>query len=141
MNRTESIPTLLVNRQLRDETLAAIDILPSKYTYDLDILLVDGKFLYPTWLSIPALTNVVDRLHTSIRIDLTAARQYQGFRLGCGGPPILVWSFLAILNRFLSVGPIGHPGYVNVLFHLEHLGARLLIHISRAISRAPKKAA
>jgi hypothetical protein len=109
LNRAELMPTLLVSRQLHDETLAAIDILPSKHTYDLDILLVNGIMLYPTWLSIPTLTNVVDKIHTSIRIDLTAARQYHGFRLGCGGPPTLVWSFLAILNRFLSVGPVGHP--------------------------------
>jgi len=109
MNRTESIPTLLVSRQIHDETLAAINILPSKHTYQLDIMLVDGLILYPTWLSIPTLTSVVDKVHTSIRIDLTAARAYHGFRLGCGGPPTLVWSYLAILNRYLSFGPIGHP--------------------------------
>ncbi|KAF4629525.1 hypothetical protein G7Y89_g8621 [Cudoniella acicularis] len=109
MNRTIFIPTLLVNRQLHEETLTAIARLSTKHTYILDIMLVDGYFLWPTWLSVPTLSSMVDKVHTSIRNDHTSKRVYSGFAGGSGGPPIVVWPLLGILDRFLRVGPVVNP--------------------------------
>lgn len=121
MNRTDWIPTLLVNHQLCKETLALIDIHPLKYTYLLDIMVVNGICLYPTWMSVPTLTNIVDKVHTSIRIDPTAAKEYHGFTLGCGGPPTLTWSFHNILERFVNVGPVVNPEKSSGAFAIKVL--------------------
>ncbi|KAH6662116.1 hypothetical protein B0J14DRAFT_310377 [Halenospora varia] len=111
MNRIEAIPTLLVNRQLHAETVATIETLPTKYTYQLDILIVEGSELWPTWVSVPALTNQVDKVCTTFRIDHTGELSYKLFTLGCGGPPMIVWSLLSLLDRFLRVGPVVNPVY------------------------------
>ncbi|KAF4636657.1 hypothetical protein G7Y89_g1422 [Cudoniella acicularis] len=109
MNRTETIPTLLVNRQLHDETLSAIDLLPTKHTYILDILLVGGSSLWPTWISVPALTNLVDTVSAAVRIDHTGKITYRTFEAGDGSPPSITWTFYRILDRFLRVGPVVNP--------------------------------
>ncbi|KAH8685366.1 hypothetical protein BGZ60DRAFT_395034 [Tricladium varicosporioides] len=109
MNRIEAIPTLLVNSQLYAETMAAIKTLPTKHIYQLDILIVGGSELWPTWVSVPALTNRVDKVYTTFRIDHTGELRYRLFTLGCGGPPSIVWSLLSLLDRFLNVGPVINP--------------------------------
>jgi len=57
---------LFVNKQLRAETLSAIQRLPKNYLVDL--MLVDEMQLWPTWLSIPCLTTAVDKVQANIRM-------------------------------------------------------------------------
>jgi len=47
-NHPNFIPTLLVNRQLRAETQAAIKIHPLRTSYMIDVMLVNEKELWPT---------------------------------------------------------------------------------------------
>lgn len=106
-NRIANIPTLLVNRQLHDETTAAIELLPTKQ-YVLDVMLVELEYLWPTWLSIPDLASTVDRVHTTFRIDPTGTKK-EGFRGGDGGPPPITWAFYSLLAGFLKFGPGLNP--------------------------------
>lgn len=109
MNRTTEFPTLLANRQLHDETLEAIGRLSKKPTYVLDIMLVKGASLWPTWLSVPALWNSIDKVHATFRIDTSSRNTMRGFRGGDGSPPKIAWSFYGVLERFLMVGPTVNP--------------------------------
>ena len=106
-NRTTSIPTLLVNRQLHAETLSAIDRLTSDI-YVLDIMMVNDKQLWPTWLSVPRISTTVDKVSAAFRI-FGAAKSYResGFQGGCGSPPGMAWTLFIFLDRFLHYGPAG----------------------------------
>ena len=106
-NRTTFIPTLLVNRQLHAETHSAIDRLTLN-VYILDIMMVDDKQLWPTWLSVPRLATAVDKVCATFRI-FGAAESYEesGFRGGDGGPPAMEWTLFIFLDRFLHYGPAG----------------------------------
>ena len=106
-NRTTIIPTLLVNRQLHAETLSAIGRLTSN-DYVLDIMMVDDKQLWPTWLSVPRLATTVDKVSAFFRI-FGAAESYNvsAFRGGCCGPSAMAWTLFIFLDRFLNYGPAG----------------------------------
>lgn len=51
----QGIPTLAINRQLRRETLDIMSLmqLPSLRFYKLDVMIVEERTLWPTWLYIP----------------------------------------------------------------------------------------
>ncbi|KAH7419690.1 hypothetical protein BKA64DRAFT_651414 [Cadophora sp. MPI-SDFR-AT-0126] len=106
----DGIPTLKVNKQLRDETLALMQHLklPSARSYRLDVMLIDGEELMPTWLYVPCLTTRVEELVANLRdLGPFSHRYGRGFRGGDGGPPWMVWCFHSLLIRFLEAGPLG----------------------------------
>lgn len=49
LNRTDAIPTLLVNHQLHAETMAAIKRLPKRNCYTLDVMLLDEEHYVYSW--------------------------------------------------------------------------------------------
>jgi hypothetical protein len=106
-SRNYVLPVLLVNRQLHAEALATLDVLPTKHCYTLDIMLVDERELWPTWLSVPALTTRVDKVYAAFRIIGTSKGQRSGFTGGDGGLPMITWCFYSILERFFRAGPKG----------------------------------
>jgi hypothetical protein len=60
---------LLANRQLQAETKDALRELPGKGgRYALDVMFVEEKELWPTWLHVPVFTTDIDRLDVSIRV-------------------------------------------------------------------------
>ena len=63
--------------------------------------------LWPTWLCVPELTTGVENVHATFRIIGTSKDHGSGFTGGCGGPPLITWSFYNLLERFLKVGPLG----------------------------------
>ena len=81
---------------------------PGPFDYHLDVMLINGADLWPTWLYAPCLTTRVESLVATLR-DLGPAdgRYGRGFRGGDGGPPWIVWSFHNLLIRFLEAGPMG----------------------------------
>jgi hypothetical protein len=100
--RINTIPTLLVNKQLHRETKAAIDRLPNKHSYELDILLVNEVELWPTWLSVPALTSQIEKVRATIRyIDIInrSDHGWRGFRRRYGATPMITWSSHDLLTR------------------------------------------
>jgi hypothetical protein len=100
------VPTLLVNRQLHSETLAALKLLPTKHSYVLDIMFVNEHCLCLTWLLVPEVTTRVDRVYATLR-TVTTGENGRAFMGGDGSPPRIVWHFYALLEFFLKVGPVG----------------------------------
>ena len=106
---TSTSQLLLVNHQLHTETTDAINRSPSKHSYHLDVAIVNEEGLWPTWISVPALSTRVDKLHASFRVVgflyQKGMRLFQGHQ---GSPPDIVWAFYSLLERFLKCGPVGH---------------------------------
>lgn len=126
-NRVDSIPTLLVNHQLHNDTLNAIDRLPTKHSYEVDVMLVDEGELWPTWLSVPAISSHADKIAATFRIFGVNRRRRGGFQLGNGGPPAITWAFYNALQRLLLFGPIGFKMNVKYMdFSIKRLELNVL---------------
>jgi hypothetical protein len=83
--------------------MAAIDRLPTKHSYDLDVMVFNEDKLWPTWLSVPTVTNEVEKVRVTLRSVGTAnaVEGAKGFSGGDGGPPLIVWAFYDLLIRFI----------------------------------------
>ncbi|KAE8448643.1 hypothetical protein EG329_009068 [Mollisiaceae sp. DMI_Dod_QoI] len=66
-NKMENIPTLIVNRQLRAETLEILELFPTKHPYIMDLILVNETNLWVTWLSVQLITERVDEIYIPFR--------------------------------------------------------------------------
>ncbi|PGH09911.1 hypothetical protein AJ80_07622 [Polytolypa hystricis UAMH7299] len=106
-------PLLLVNRQLSAETTAVIARLSRNLSYSLDVMLVNEAELWPTWLSIPVLSNRVENVNATFRIfglfDWSSRRRHPFLGGDCGPPPI-TWCYHQLLLHFLTQGPMGAMG-------------------------------
>jgi len=80
------VPTLLVNRQLHSETLPALNLLLTRHSDILDIMLVNEHCLCPTWHLVPEVTIRVDRVYAAIRTVATGENG-RAFMRGDGGQP------------------------------------------------------
>ena len=107
---TNSLPLLLTNRQLRAETQSVLQHLAIKRSYSLDVMLVNERELWPTWLLVPALWTRLDHVVATFRI--CGGKGRSGFVGGDGGPPEIIWCFYSLMERFLTFGPVGErkPG-------------------------------
>lgn len=102
------LPLLLTNSQISAETQSILDrVQPPRTDYHLDISVLDDLDLFPTWLSVPRITNRVSTLFVDVRLFghiisfKTACRHSRdGHRLG------MHWSFYALLERFVRYGPV-----------------------------------
>ncbi|CAI6336642.1 unnamed protein product [Periconia digitata] len=112
-------PLLLVNHQLYAETMDNLRTMPQTRTCDLDLIVLDEMFLCPTWIRVPVLTNNVDRVNVKFRIagflhqdhsghEEREISRYSGFRGGFDAvPTVMAWQIYDVLDRFLTVGPVG----------------------------------
>ncbi|MCJ1381184.1 hypothetical protein MMC17_004293 [Xylographa soralifera] len=109
---TNSLSLLLTNRQLWAETQSALRCLPTKHSYSLDVMFVNERELWPTWLSVPALWTRLDNVFTTFRICGSKGQGPSELRGGNGGPPQIIWCFYSLMERFLTYGPVGErkPG-------------------------------
>ena len=124
LGRTRILPTLLVNRQLYSETLTAVHRLPSKHSYKIDVMIVDGFQLWPTWLSLPSPTRYIDNVHATLRtfdLDILNAYRGTGWSTSIGGPPPIAWCFFDLLDRFLKVGPFANARNTPVRIKILNL--------------------
>lgn len=97
---------LLTSRQIHDETRAVLD--RKKCPFVLDISVLNDYDLFPTWISIPCLTNRVRVLDVDVRLFGSIIPSKIARRLvGDGGRLGFHWSFYALLERFLYYGPVG----------------------------------
>lgn len=90
MGRTDAWAVLLVNRQLNAEAKCVLQFGTPK-AYKLDVMIVDGSQLWPTWLSIPVLAHNLDKIYTQFRIDPTSQRTRIGWRHRSASAPNIVW--------------------------------------------------
>lgn len=115
---------LLTSRQLYIETKDILSRNASANTYLLDVIFTNERALCPTWLCIPQLTTRVDTVRSNFRIIGGWGLETDGFyyydtsafAVGPGGPPIIVWAFYALLERFLMCGPVGALNIEGDLF-------------------------
>ncbi|PVH79979.1 hypothetical protein DL98DRAFT_209553 [Cadophora sp. DSE1049] len=123
--RMKGIPTLAINRQLRTETLEVMTLmkLPSLRSYKLDVMIVEDRELWPTWLYVPTTITRVEEVRATFRIMGAAEGRRCGYGGGDGGPPLIVWSFFNLLERFLLVGPVSRQEKP----HDKHVKIRHLI--------------
>ncbi|KAI1922618.1 hypothetical protein LOZ53_002800 [Ophidiomyces ophidiicola] len=103
------LPLLLVNRQLSAETKYVLARMRKSLTYHLDVVLMDERYVLPTWLCVPTLSDHVENVVATIRVLGLYKRKeyrYHSFAGGDGGPPHIVWCFYALLERFFKYGPV-----------------------------------
>lgn len=138
LNRVDLIPTLLVNRQLKAETEAAIELFPNDYA--LHAMLVNDRQLWPTWTRIPKLVSNVDNLHFSVKsVGPGPDGRRSIWAGGCGGPPIILWFFYGLLERFLKVGPfVGQHHKTDQHFTIKNLDIEVLTPDVPAEKLAPE---
>jgi hypothetical protein len=123
------MPTLLVNKQLYRETMAAINRLPTKHSYNLDVMILNDEVLWPTWLSVPAVTNEVEKVRVTFRsfgTENAIKGRPRGFIRGCGGPEEITWAFYDLLTRFILGIPGGWRTYLVDKFLKHDVSIKLL---------------
>ncbi|KAF1961825.1 hypothetical protein CC80DRAFT_589315 [Byssothecium circinans] len=111
-------PLFLCNKQIQAETRAIIH--RRGLNYELEIKVLNDRYFAPTWVSIPALAEKVNRV--SVVFQSTGAFEYRPsgcpflpegkgthdiWQRGCGGPCMWVWMLYGLLQRFLYHGPVG----------------------------------
>ncbi|KAL1983107.1 hypothetical protein VTN96DRAFT_437 [Rasamsonia emersonii] len=107
---TTSLPLLLVNRRLSAEAKAVLKRL-RKMAYSIDVMYVDDRELWPTWLCVPALFSTrVDHVVATFRAFSTGeiyVGTKSGLFAGDGAPEQIVWCFYGLMEWFLKCGPVG----------------------------------
>jgi hypothetical protein len=110
---SNAYPLLLVNQQLSAETKSAVSRLTvAGLSYKLDVMFVQEREVWPTWLCIPSLAEQVDHVDVTFRIFETTrdTSDRSAFRGGNGSPPQIYWCFYFLLEHFLTHGPLC-PGH------------------------------
>ncbi|KAJ5630995.1 uncharacterized protein N7484_011095 [Penicillium longicatenatum] len=133
---------LLVNRQIAAETKAILS--RCRVSYVLDVGIVQGHYLWPTWLAVPNLSKRIDELTINLRAfdsASSAARHHNAFRdtesQTNGNPPPFASMLYSMLERILKRGPsfpshedltrlTGNPEFVQHV-QTEGLGAEELL--------------
>ncbi|KAL8925450.1 MAG: hypothetical protein Q9208_003542 [Pyrenodesmia sp. 3 TL-2023] len=100
-------PLLLTCRQISGEVEeAAVRLTKSNRSlYRLDLMLLDERELYVTWLAFPFTTNEIPILDVDFRLLGDVEGKKSTLRGGNGGPPRLIWGLFTLIERFLQRGP------------------------------------
>ncbi|KAF2120105.1 hypothetical protein BDV96DRAFT_641960 [Lophiotrema nucula] len=98
---------LLTCKQLFDETTANLKRMDNNYEVHVDF--VKEQYLAPTWVCVPRLSHQVDVVRAVFQTCGVLQRDEKTaiWKGGDGSPPPFVWMFYSLLERFLSVGPVG----------------------------------
>ncbi|KAJ5408740.1 hypothetical protein N7509_002623 [Penicillium cosmopolitanum] len=117
---------LLVNLQISAETKAVLS--RCRVSYILDVGIVQGRYLWPTWLAVPILSNCIDKLTVNLRVfgsATSATRHYNAFRdtesQTNGNPPPFARMLYSLLERILKRGP-SFPSQENLTRLTESTG-------------------
>jgi hypothetical protein len=71
--KTDIVPTILVNRQLNEETLSVIDRILERQSYLLEATVFEENELRVKWVSVPALVRVIPIRITFFSIELRSS--------------------------------------------------------------------
>ncbi|KAJ5587832.1 uncharacterized protein N7459_003597 [Penicillium hispanicum] len=104
---SNALPLLLTNHQISAETRCIIQT-AKKLNYILDLSVLNEVDLFPTWLSVPWISNQVDTLTVDVRLfghilypsplcSIWDSRDTTE----------MDWGFFTLLERFLRYGPVG----------------------------------
>ncbi|KAK7915216.1 hypothetical protein PG985_012919 [Apiospora marii] len=107
---------MLANRQLNNETQAALYRLPDQgRRFKVDIMFLEERELWVTFTHVPLCRTSLDQVDVTIRLVGTMRGFGAGFShektiwAGDHGPPAVVFPFYYALERFLRAGPTGQP--------------------------------
>lgn len=93
-----------MNRQISTETRAVLARFSKSVTYHIDIVVLNEFYHLPTWLCVPVISRHVDNLVATFRIlglrDWSTSFNTKFFK-----PESILYSFFAVLERFLKHGP------------------------------------
>lgn len=116
--RNPVLSVLLVNRQVHDEMKGVLATMPARPDYSMDVMFFkEDCTLWPTWTSIPILSQDIGTLHVKFRIlhapehlVTPNKRRYEigtecYYRYGDGSPPPVYWIFYHPLGGLLKHGP------------------------------------
>lgn len=80
--------------------------------YLLDIMVVEERFLYPTWLNLSTRNlstevPLINEVWVNMRVigEFDSSKGKSGWRDANAWPPSLIWGLFNILNRFFKYGP------------------------------------
>lgn len=106
-----SAALLLTNRQIHAEFAASIARLKrsGRLRYKLDCMLYEEEIIYPTWLSVPVLSERIDVLEVDFRLFGDPAGNAHGYmdywKADHGAASPVLWGLWTLLKRFLTRGP------------------------------------
>lgn len=107
-----SVPLLLLNKQLHQETLSTLHHLEQRPSCHMDLIIADEMALLPTWTRLPfSRTTALDTVDVSFRIAGAYERKKnyeglpRGFSGGDGGGPWMSFYLHHLLERFVYTGP------------------------------------
>ena len=102
-----ALPLLLTNRRISATTREVLKRRKSKLSCVLDISILNDHHLFTTWLALPQTPNRVHELKVEMRLfgHIISAEESQ--LRGCGWNIGVHWSFYALLEQFIYLGPIG----------------------------------
>lgn len=95
------------NKQLYQETTTLLTKSPT--VYKIDVGLMQGRMLWPTWTSLTRKTNNVDLIEATIQARGPGKPCLECWRHGNAAPPRFVWWFYSLLERFYRYGVQGPP--------------------------------
>ncbi|KAJ4354645.1 uncharacterized protein N0V89_006382 [Didymosphaeria variabile] len=119
---------LLASKQLRSETQDALERLD--LAHELEVKLVNERFLAPTWSLIPTQTRHFKRVRAVVQsigawqkpASPSKFKMRDPWASGCGGPLAYVWQFYSTLRHFLTYGvDVPRPTAIPDLISVDNL--------------------
>ncbi|KAL8898486.1 MAG: hypothetical protein Q9207_006669 [Kuettlingeria erythrocarpa] len=100
-------PLLLICQQISKEVREALARLTKLNCspFRLDLMLLDERELYITWLAFPLSTNHIPRLDVDFRLFGDVEGKETTMDYANGRNPVLAWGLLTLMQRFLQRGP------------------------------------
>jgi hypothetical protein len=104
---SNAAPLLRTNKHPSAKTRQAISrLFPQGPKYKLDVMVVDDSHLWPTWLSVPYLTEQVQSVEVTFRVfGLDVSNNGGSSAPRTDARETIVWCLYALLEQFLHYGP------------------------------------
>lgn len=92
----------LINRQFKQEVESLTRTM--SVTYKLDLAIMQGRQLWPTWTSIPVYRSTIDVIKAKIHVAGSGKPCTRVLRGGDAGPPFLFWMLYCMLEHYFLIG-------------------------------------
>lgn len=102
------LPLLLTSRQVSAEATAVLEWMRScsRLAYTLDVSVLNDQYLFPTWITVPALCNRIETLHVGVRLFGRNLARWETRQRSKTGASDFPYSMYKLLEHFLIYGPV-----------------------------------